>query len=64
MFLHKNIHLRKLFIKNSFKMIGYEILLGSFELSKKAEVKSIIEETENISEVKSRSDAFQFYVKT
>tara|TARA_B100000941_G_scaffold87542_1_gene60542 strand:+ start:1635 stop:2519 length:885 start_codon:yes stop_codon:yes gene_type:complete len=45
-------------------MIGYEILLGSFELSKKAEVKSIIEETENISEINSLSDAFQFYVKT
>ena len=45
-------------------MVGYEILLGSFELSKKAEVKSIIEETENISEVNSLSDAFQFYVKT
>ena len=46
------------------KMVGYEILLGSFELSKKAEVKSIIEETENISEINSLSDAFQFYVKT
>ena len=45
-------------------MVGYEILLGSFELSKKAEVKSIIEETENISEINSLSDAFQFYVKT
>ena len=45
-------------------MVGNEILLGSYELSKKAEVKSIVQETEIISEINSLSDAFQFYVKT